>query len=1175
MSDFQAIEQKLSEFKKKFYLSALLRGGIFFVALGVVYFLLTAWIEELLWLSSAMRALVFWFFVAGELALWFYWIWPALSVLIGIKQPMSHQEAAQIIGTQIPEVGDRLTNTLDLLNQKQETELVLASIAQKSKILFPFYFGGAIDFKDNLRHLRWLVLPSLLLLLIWLFGDLSSLFAGYQRVAAYNQEFVRPAPYELTLLNQELRARNNQEIRLSVAATGDILPAEVFVVIDGQKQTMIPKGNQRFESTLPPQNKSFEFYFGTELFRSENYAFEVVYGPEINEFVVTVSPPAYTGMSQETIQNTGNIRVLTGSKVTWFMKAGYTDQIMWHNNEDSLYFDRQANQSFSLSRTVFKSEKYFLSPRNTQVGFDPGVAFAIETYPDERPKMVVETQEDSLNSATHHKILAWDDFLITKVDVVCYPADDPKDQRKLGLPFAKESNVQSFYTFPSGFELVKGKAYQYFFEAWDNDAVSGPKSVRSDVFGHKQATLLETQDKLLSQQSEQTNQIEQALKSLAEQNKQAQQFEQSQRQKESLNWQDERNLERLLEKQQQNLKELEQQTESLKDILERFKENQSSQSQESEQLMERIEEQLESLKEQSDKWEELRELQEQLQEEDLLEEMAQQKQQQKAQEQNLERLVEMTRRFFVTQKMNQISEQLKDLGQRQEQLAQEQENQESKNQESESATSPEQKEEQQAQKKERQEQLNQEFDDIKEALEKLEQENNKLKQPMDLPRDPGGEMDVSEQQQKATKALEQSKNTEAQKAQKQAGQKMQEMAQKMGSQMQQMQQQAMQEDTQMLRQILDNLLVFSLAQEGHMNLVEKRQLGGWSAPDYINRQNDLRDNFSHIDDSLYALSMRQPMISSQVNQSLSQASYYLNRTLEDLAETRFSSAASAQQFVFTQANDLANVLDGVATQMEQMSMSMPGAGSGQGAGSQGFQLQDIIQQQQSLQSQSDSKGQQGEQSGEGSSDSGQSGQQGQQGQSNQGESGQNQGDQNQGEKSGKQGSSGKNGNKSGSNKNGNSSEQGQSDSYSDSEAERAARYSIYREQQQLRQELEDRLRKQGLLDSNRDVLQKMEQNAQEILRNGINNRSKALMKEINYQLIKLEQAQYQQEKEQNRESQANTRTYDPAQNNPWREERRYFDQLDILIKDALPLQPYYKSQVDRYFKMRNKANDQF
>jgi hypothetical protein len=691
-------------------------------------------------------------------------------------------------------------------------------------------------------------------------------------------------------------------------------------------------------------------------------------------------------------------------------------------------------------------------------------------------------------------------------------------------------------------------SYQYYFEAWDNDAVRGPKSVQSAIFGHQEVSATQEQEQLLSLQNKQTNQIEQAIQTFAEQNKQAEQFEQNRRQKERLNWQDERDLDRLLEQQQQQLERIQEQTEALKNTLEQLQENEPGQNQDTQQIMDRVEEQIDFLKEQSDKWEELRDLQEQLQQEELLEAMDQNQRQQKAQEENLERLVEMTRRFFVTQKMNQISDQLKELGRRQEDLGQNKTD----------SRTPEQKQQEQ-------ERLNSEFEAIKVALDELEQENNKLEQPMDLPRDLGGEMDISNEQKKASEALEQSETARAQKAQKEAGQKMQEMAQKMGSKMMQMKQQSMQEDTEMLRQILDNLIVFSLAQEGHMITAQKRQLGGWSTPDYINRQNDLRDNFNHIDDSLYALSMRQPMITAKVNQSLSTAGYYLDQSLMDLAEVRFSKANVAQQYVFTQANDLANLLDGVVSQMEQMSMSMPGAGSGQGSGGQGFQLQDIIQQQQSLQNQGQSPGGQGQESSGGSSQDGGQSSQGQQGQSqpsNNGNSSPNNG----------QGNSGTDGHNK---QQGSGDKNAQEKNYSDSPAERAARYRIYRQQQQLRQELEDRLKKQGLLERNRPVLEQMEQSADEVLRNGLSERARSLMKQISYQLIKLDKAQYEQDKERQRESQTNKSVFDPLNNNPWRQEQMYFDQLDILIKDALPLQPYFKKQVERYFKIRNQANDQF
>ena len=103
----------------------------------------------------------------------------------------------------------------------------------------------------------------------------------------------------------------------------------------------------------------------------------------------------------------------------------------------------------------------------------------------------------------------------------------------------------------------------------------------------------------------------------------------------------------------------------------------------------------------------------------------------------------------------------------------------------------------------------------------------------------------------------------------------------------------------------------------------------------------------------------------------------------------------------------------------------------------------------------------------------------------------------------------------------------------------------------------------------------MQENAQELLKNGLSPRSLRLMRDINYELIKLEDAEYQQGEQEQRESQANQQSFPAGAANPWRNQPSFFDQLDILIKDVLPLQPYFKKQAERYFKARNKANDQF
>ena len=55
----ETIFLKLEDFIKKFYTNELLRGTIFFVGLGLLYFLATSFIEYFLWLKPSGRTLLF------------------------------------------------------------------------------------------------------------------------------------------------------------------------------------------------------------------------------------------------------------------------------------------------------------------------------------------------------------------------------------------------------------------------------------------------------------------------------------------------------------------------------------------------------------------------------------------------------------------------------------------------------------------------------------------------------------------------------------------------------------------------------------------------------------------------------------------------------------------------------------------------------------------------------------------------------------------------------------------------------------------------------------------------------------------------------------------------------------------------------------------------------------
>jgi len=204
MTNFNNIQEKLQEFVKKYYTNELIKGFILFAAFGLLYFIFTLFIEYFLWLQPGARSVLFFGFVIVELALLVRFIALPIIKLMGLQQGISKEEASKIIGNYFPEVDDKLLNVLQLKETNNESELLLASIEQKSEKLQPIPFKMAIDFQKNAKYLKYLAIP----LLIWLFTFISGNNAIFKdsldRVVHYRTTYEPPAPFSFLILNKWL-----------------------------------------------------------------------------------------------------------------------------------------------------------------------------------------------------------------------------------------------------------------------------------------------------------------------------------------------------------------------------------------------------------------------------------------------------------------------------------------------------------------------------------------------------------------------------------------------------------------------------------------------------------------------------------------------------------------------------------------------------------------------------------------------------------------------------------------------------------------------------------------------------------------------------------------------------------------------------------------------------------
>ncbi|MEY2631293.1 MAG: hypothetical protein RLZZ469_2191, partial [Bacteroidota bacterium] len=494
----------------------------------------------------------------------------------------------------------------------------------------------------------------------------------------------------------------------------------------------------------------------------------------------------------------------------------------------------------------------------------------------------------------------------------------------------------------------------------------------------------------------------------------------------------------------------------------------------------------------------------------------------KNQTKSLEQLVELTKRYYVEKKAEQIANKLDKLAEKQDKLA----------------DKPEENS------VEKQDDINKEFDKLQQELNELDKENKELKSPMDLPNSDEQEKSIDEDMKNAKEQLQKQQKDKAKPKQKSAAKKMKQMSQKMAEQMQSGDMEQMEEDVAMLRQILDNLLAYSFSQEDVMKQFKNLKRGAPSFNKNLKIQQDLKQQFKHVDDSLFAMSLRNPKIAEDVTKEIGNVQYNVDKALETLAEANVSKGNSHQQYAVSSANRLADMLSDVLNSM-QMSLQMEGQGQGkpkpgQGQGS-GMQLPDIIKKQDGLAEKMKKGMKKGEKPGEGE----------------EGKEGEKSGQGQQGNKPGNGRKGGQSGQGQGNEKGG---EQGQ-----DGEGDAKAIMEIYKEQQQLREALEKELKKQGVGGNGQNALDQMKQIEKQLLNKGFNNEILQKVLNLKYELLKLEKAIQQQGQDKKRQSETNKKEFSNQANALPTRLQEYLNSIEILNRQSLPLRSNFNQKVQEYF----------
>jgi hypothetical protein len=1128
MSTFSIIQQKLEEFIKKYYTNELIKGAILFFAIGLLYLLITLLVEYFLWLNPLGRRILFWAFVIVELGLFIRFIAFPLAKLFKLQQGIDYMQASKIIGNHFPQVNDKLLNVIQLNQNQRESELLAASIDQKATELQPIPFKSAVNFKNNAKYLKYAAIPILVFILFSALGGMDIFSSSYKRVVHYDTAFEPPAPFSFIVMNGDLNAVENKPFNLKIRTQGTAIPENASINYGGETYYMQQTAPGLFEYTFQQPVESIDFSLKANKVSSREYTLDVVKTPTLLNFEMVLDYPSYIGKRDETLKSTGNATIPEGTLVKWNVATKNTDAVTLKTADTSFSFTSKST-SFNFEKGVYNKFDYAITTSNEKLKDYENLAFTLNVVKDQYPEIDVQSKQDSTNTQRVFFLgQISDDYGLTKLRLVYFPEGGEKQAKTQALPLNKTNFDQFTYTFPGNLPLTEGVSYEYYFEVFDNDAIHNYKSSKSGIYSFRKLTKDELENEQLQNQQNAIKGLDKSLEEFKDQKQTLEELSRTQKEKNELNYNDKKKLENFLQRQKQQEELMKNFSKEMKEELQNFQPENQEKDPFKEELEKRLDENEERIKENEKLLEELEKLQDKIAKEELTEKLEKLSKQNKNQEKNLEQLLELTKRYYVEKKAEKLAEELFEMGEEQEKLADKPADENTK---------------------EAQEELNKKFEDYKKEMDELQKENDDLKKPIDIPEDKPTEQQIDEEQEKATDKLKQQKPNDAGKNQKKAGQKMKQMSKAMQMQMKSGQMESIEEDAKMLRQIVDNLVVFSFQQEDLMETFKKIEYGNPIFGKKLNVQNDLKTNFEHIDDSIFALSLRQPMIGTQINTSLTEIQYNIDKSLERLAQNQSRQGIGNQQYTITGANDLAVMLSEILSNMQmQMSMSM-GSGSGKGTpkpgsgSSGGFQLPDIIKKQESLSEKmkeginKGKKGSKGEGEGEGDGDGSGDGN---------GENGEN-------------GRDSKNGNEKGDNKEGNGN----------SEDLNGELFEIFKQQQDLRNQLQDRLSKESLNGKGGDLLKKMEGIEQQLLDKGFNQNTLQQMLNLKYELLKLDKADLEQGQENRRESQTNKKDFRNNVQLAPDDIKKYFNTTEILNREALPLQQDYKTKVQEYFEEKD------
>ncbi|HLG32124.1 MAG TPA: DUF4175 family protein [Ignavibacteriaceae bacterium] len=952
---FKEIITKLERLVKKEHLQTAITGIQLSAITGFAGFTFFSFVELIGNFISSVRTVFIFLFILIIIASATYLLIIPVLKYFKLFRKETYFETAKRVGNFFPSLKDDLLNAMQLVSAEKRNiysdNLIDASfknVYERSKSL---KFESVVNFikaKKILPYFIWVIVFCAAV-----FGISPGMQAASYRLINFNREFISPPEFIFEISPGNIEITKGQEVLITARIIGTP-PKEVFIAVKREDETDFSNQKISADSSgiyimqLSSIRNSFKYFATAEDVKSEIYEVKVIDRPIIENFELSINPPAYSKIPKIIQKDNGNVTSLVGTtvKINLSSTKNLTRAFLHFNDSSFVELITDENNAAGTF-TIRKDNSYTINIIDTNENSNVSpVKYQVKALYDAYPSIELITPDKNLQLPNDNRIALFtkisDDYGFSKL-VLNYRLSasryepEQSEFRTIEIPINKsliENSINYIWNL-TPYHLAVDDVVTYYVEVFDNDNISGPKSTRTQTLTIRVPSL----DEILADADDVQDQVEMKLEETLKEAEQLQKTlekidQDMKKDDKKLSWEEKEKIENALDKFQELQQKVDEMNNRLGEMKQKLQENNLLSKETLEKYME-----LQELMDQMTS-EDMRKMMEKMQQllqqmnrdltQDALENM---KMDEEKFKKSIERTLNLLKRIQVEQKLDELIKRTEELNEKQQSLMEQ----------TEQSDPSDQNEQNEISKK--QDEISKQLERLKEEMKSLEEKMSELK---DMPMEEMQEMSEQfEQQQNQELSEEASENLQKQLKQK-AMKNQSQLCNNMGkmSEMMMEMQESMQEQNQVqtftdMMKILENLLTLSKKQEDLKQQSQNMDSYSSSLTELAQQQKNLSDNLKNLLQQMADLSQKTFAISPEMGEALGKANQNMQMSIESM-QNRNGSFAGIQQ------TEAMKNLNEAATMMKNSMESMMQSGGQGGMMSLMQQLQQMSGQQMNL-----------------------------------------------------------------------------------------------------------------------------------------------------------------------------------------------------------------------------------